>query len=76
MNVEVHIVQFSFKMYVIMQRHPEGVASIGFKEAESADMCVRAMNGRWYGGRQLEVVVWDGVTNYQVWCCSGTQWYI
>ena len=55
-------------MFIIMQRHPEGVASIGFKETESADMCVRAMNGRWYGGRQLEVVVWDGVTNYQVWC--------
>ena len=29
-------------------------------------MCVQAMNGRWYGGRQLEVVHWDGVTNYQV----------
>ena len=29
-------------------------------------MCVQAMNGRWYGGRRLEVVHWDGVTNYQV----------
>ena len=24
------------------------------------------MNGRWYGGQQLEVSPWDGVTNYQV----------
>ena len=29
-------------------------------------MCVGRMNGRWYGGRQLEVKLWDGVTNYQV----------
>ena len=39
---------------------------MGFKDAESAVACVAAMNGRWYGGRQLTVGVWDGVTNYQV----------
>ena len=33
---------------------------------ESAEACVQAMNHRWYGGRQLEVAHWDGVTNYQV----------
>ena len=49
-----------------LQRHPGGVASVGFKEAESASACVGAMNGRWYAGRQLNVCVWDGVTNYQV----------
>lgn len=53
-------------MTVVPQRHPEGVASIGFKEVESAAACAQAMNRRWYGGRQLEVQVWDGVTNYQV----------
>ena len=32
-------------------------------------LCVCAaqmMNGRWYGGRQLEVAIWDGVTSYQI----------
>ena len=43
---------------------------MGFKEAESAAACVAAMNGRWYGGRQLAVEVWDGVTNYQVYILS------
>ncbi len=49
-----------------MQRHPEGVGSVAFKDYESADMCVAKMHGRWYGGRKLEVSLWDGVANYQV----------
>ena len=64
--ISASFIAFKSNVYVCIQRHPEGVASIGFKEAESAEACVRAMNGRWYGGRRLEVVVWDGVTNYQV----------
>ena len=39
---------------------------MAFKEFEAADECVLRMNGRWYGGQQLEVNPWDGVTNYQV----------
>ena len=39
---------------------------MAFKEFEAADECVLKMNGRWYGGQQLEVSPWDGVTNYQV----------
>ena len=42
------------------------MASVAFKEFESADQCIAAMNGRFYGGRKLEVSAWDGVTNYQV----------
>ena len=29
-------------------------------------MCILKMNQRWYGGRQLEVAQWDGITNFQV----------
>lgn len=29
-------------------------------------MCVLKMNQRWYGGRQLEVGQWDGITDFQV----------
>ena len=50
----------------LVQRHPGGVVSVGFKEVESAAACVTAMNGMWYGGRQLGVAIWDGITNYQV----------
>ena len=39
---------------------------MAFKEFEAADECVLRMNGRWYGGQQLEVSTWDGLTNYQV----------
>ena len=52
--------------YCFIQRHPEGIATLAFKEFEAADECVLKMNGRWYGGQQLEVSPWDGVTNYQV----------
>ena len=50
----------------MLQRHPEGIATLAFKEFEAADECVLRMNGRWYAGKQLEVSAWDGVTNYQV----------
>lgn len=39
---------------------------MAFKEFEAAEECAKAMNGRYYGGKQLEVFEWDGVTNYQV----------
>lgn len=39
---------------------------MAFKEFESAELCVEKMNGRWYAQRQLDVSLWDGLTNYQV----------
>uniref|UniRef100_A0A7M4EM91 17S U2 SnRNP complex component HTATSF1 n=1 Tax=Crocodylus porosus TaxID=8502 RepID=A0A7M4EM91_CROPO len=54
------------KKVLIFDRHPDGVASVSFKEAEEADLCIQALNGRWFGGRQLSVEPWDGVTDYQV----------
>lgn len=49
-----------------LQRHPDGVASIAFKEPEEADACILSFNGRWFGGRQLTAQLWDGTTDYQV----------
>lgn len=49
-----------------LQRHPDGVASVSFKEATEADLCKLTLNGRWFGGRQLSAETWDGVTDYQV----------
>ncbi|XP_053502003.1 HIV Tat-specific factor 1 [Ictalurus furcatus] len=54
------------KKVIIFDRHPDGVASVAFKETEEADMCVAALNARWFGGRQLSAQLWDGVTDYQV----------
>ncbi|XP_026572335.1 HIV Tat-specific factor 1 [Pseudonaja textilis] len=54
------------KKVIIFDRHPDGVASVSFKESEEADVCKQALNGRWFGGRQLSVETWDGVTDYQV----------
>lgn len=46
--------------------HPEGVVTIKFGSVEAADECVRLMNGRFFGGRQLEAAKWDGWTNFNV----------
>ncbi|XP_036380777.1 HIV Tat-specific factor 1 [Megalops cyprinoides] len=54
------------KKVIIFDRHPDGVASVAFKELEHADMCQVALNGRWFGGRKLLVELWDGSTDYQV----------
>ncbi|XP_064628383.1 17S U2 SnRNP complex component HTATSF1-like [Lineus longissimus] len=50
----------------VYDRHPEGVATVGFKEPEEADTCLEALNGRWFGGRQLSAAAWDGKTKYEI----------
>lgn len=54
------------KKVIIYDRHPDGVASVSFKEAEQADACILSFNGRWFGGRQLSAQAWDGTTDFQV----------
>nr|XP_032836562.1 HIV Tat-specific factor 1 [Petromyzon marinus] len=54
------------KKVILFDRHPDGVASVSFREAEEADRCVASLHGRWFGGRQLQAETWDGVTDYQV----------
>lgn len=54
------------KKVILFDRHPDGVASVAFKEAEQADACIQSFNGRWFGGRQLSAQLWDGTTDYQV----------
>ncbi|XP_017276913.1 HIV Tat-specific factor 1 [Kryptolebias marmoratus] len=54
------------KKVILFDRHPDGVASIAFKEPKEADACVLSFNGRWFGGRQLTAQLWDGTTDYQV----------
>lgn len=54
------------KKVILFDRHPDGVASVAFKEPEQADACVLSFNGRWFGGRQLSAELWDGMTDHQV----------
>ncbi|XP_059993860.1 HIV Tat-specific factor 1 isoform X2 [Lagenorhynchus albirostris] len=51
---------------LLFDRHPDGVASVSFRDPEEADYCIQTLNGRWFGGRQITAQVWDGTTDYQV----------
>ncbi|XP_035886907.1 HIV Tat-specific factor 1-like [Phyllostomus discolor] len=51
---------------LLFDRHPDGVASVSFRDPEEADYCIQTLNGRWFGGRQITAQVWDGSTDYQV----------
>ncbi|XP_003802703.1 HIV Tat-specific factor 1 [Otolemur garnettii] len=51
---------------LLFDRHPDGVASVSFRDAEEADYCIHTLNGRWFGGRQITAEAWDGTTDYQV----------
>jgi HIV Tat-specific factor 1 len=46
--------------------HPQGVVSVKFTAEEAADECIRLMNGRFFGGRQVEAAKWDGWTNFNI----------
>jgi HIV Tat-specific factor 1 len=50
----------------VYQYHPEGVVSIKFRTDDAAQACLKLMNGRFFGGRQLTAEMWDGLTNYNV----------
>ena len=50
----------------VYSHNPQGVISVRFKTAEPAAACIQKMKGRFFGGRQLDAFMWDGVTNYVV----------
>ncbi|KAK1922474.1 hypothetical protein DB88DRAFT_441521 [Papiliotrema laurentii] len=45
---------------VIYDKEEEGVMTIKFKDAVSAQACVMKMNGRWFDGRQISAAVYTG----------------
>ncbi|ESO11520.1 hypothetical protein HELRODRAFT_108808 [Helobdella robusta] len=51
---------------VVYDRHDEGVVTVMFKKPEEADLCVKALHGRWFAKRQLFAANYDGKTKYQV----------
>ncbi|KAM6151335.1 17S U2 SnRNP complex component HTATSF1 [Rhynchocyon petersi] len=54
------------KKLILFDRHPDGVASVSFRDPEEADYCIQTLDGRWFGGRQITAEPWDGTTDYQV----------
>lgn len=50
----------------IYDGHPEGVAQINMSCPEEADECVKVLNGRWFGKRQLTAEISDGKTKYKI----------
>ena len=51
---------------MFLQRHPDGVVSVTYKEAEEADLCVSSLHQRWFAKRRILAATWDGQTKYEV----------
>jgi RNA recognition motif-containing protein len=51
---------------MVFDRNPKGVISVGFKDFESADLCIQAMQGRYFGGKVIKAHSWDGETSYHI----------
>ena len=56
----------AIKKVCIFDLHDEGVASIAFRDWDSADMCVSQLDNRQFLGRKITAELWDGVTNYKI----------
>ncbi|PIA18198.1 hypothetical protein COEREDRAFT_80102 [Coemansia reversa NRRL 1564] len=52
----------SVKVY---DQSDEGVIAVKFKDELAARACVKMMNGRFFGGRQVEAAIYDGHTRYK-----------
>jgi len=49
----------------VFERNPEGAVAVRFRSPAAAESCIELMNGRWYGGRQLQAEFYDGKTDYR-----------
>ncbi|KAJ2014404.1 hypothetical protein GGI14_004866 [Coemansia sp. S680] len=52
----------SVKVYDLSE---SGAVAVKFKDEVSAQACVKAMNGRFFAGRQIEASIYDGHTRYK-----------
>ncbi|CAI2368039.1 unnamed protein product [Moneuplotes crassus] len=49
----------------LFRDNPEGVIKIKFENPLSAEQCVDKFNQRVFDGQEIEVIFWDGKTNYK-----------
>ncbi|CAG7826082.1 unnamed protein product [Allacma fusca] len=54
------------KKLTVHDRHPDGIVQITMSTDEEAQAVITLFNGRFFGGRQIQAYVWDGVTKYHV----------
>lgn len=50
----------------VFSRNRLGPVAVKFSTAFAASECIKLMDGRWFGKRQLRCHYWDGATNYTV----------
>jgi len=48
----------------VYENHPEGVAMVRYKSKADGLKCIQIMNGRWFGGKQIEAFEDTGLVNY------------
>ncbi|XP_014665191.1 PREDICTED: HIV Tat-specific factor 1 homolog [Priapulus caudatus] len=54
------------KKVEIYDRHPEGIATVMFKEVEDADQALLTLHGRWFAKRKITAATWDGKEKFKV----------
>lgn len=50
----------------VYNTNPQGVVAIKFRMEDAAQACIALMHGRYFGGRQLEAALWDGIEKFYV----------
>jgi len=48
----------------VYENHPLGAILVKFKDRRDGLKCIQLMNGRWFGGRQIQAVEDDGTINH------------
>ncbi|GAA0168075.1 RNA splicing factor [Lithospermum erythrorhizon] len=48
----------------VCENHPQGVVLVKFRDKKDAQKCIDAMNGRWFGGKQIHASFDDGSINH------------
>ncbi|CAK7325988.1 unnamed protein product [Dovyalis caffra] len=48
----------------VCENNPHGVVLVKFKDRKDAQKCIELMNGRWFGGRQIDASEDDGLINH------------
>ncbi|GAB1600498.1 HIV Tat-specific factor 1 homolog [Argonauta hians] len=51
---------------VVYDRNTKGVISVTFSEAEEADECIVALNGRWFAQKRIVAETWDGKQKFDI----------
>ena len=48
------------------RENPRGYCKIKFVESYAADECIKLMENRFFDGRKLSCIYWDGKTDYKL----------